>query len=484
MSSSHHPIPRLLLPLKPLWLWLGIVLVIPMQLQAADLGAVLSGASNDLQRALSELSTTRQQIEAERTPLARRLTELEQKLAERRADFAKAERFQESKLLEMNLLKKDARERGDAVKQIDSLLNEYGRTFHGRLNFVEEPKYKPLFDAVEKAAATTDLTPAEKFSQRASLLSGALKRTEGALGGELLDGKALDKQGRVQPGKVALVGPVAVFASASGEAAGVLQMELNKTDPTVVQVDKNLDAASRELASTGKGQLVLDPTLGTAFRLSAMEESLYQRFAQGGLIMIPLLGLGVGAVLLALVKWFQLARVRVATDRDLQVVLRHLENHDQNKALEHARQIGGPAGNLLATAVQHSDEKKEYIEEVLYEKMLGARTRLERGIAFLALTATTGPLLGLLGTVMGMIATFKMISSVGSGDPKQLAAGISEALICTATGMAVAIPSLLFHAFLSRKAKGIIGSMEQTAVGFVNGVPEGEEKAAFVPAER
>jgi biopolymer transport protein ExbB len=65
-----------------------------------------------------------------------------------------------------------------------------------------------------------------------------------------------------------------------------------------------------------------------------------------------------------------------------------------------------------------------------------------------------------------------LISSFGSGDPKTLAAGISEALICTATGMAVAIPALLFHAFLSRKAKGVIGSMEQTAVGFVNGVPE------------
>jgi len=86
--------------------------------------------------------------------------------------------------------------------------------------------------------------------------------------------------------------------------------------------------------------------------------------------------------------------------------------------------------------------------------------------------------MGLLGTVMGMIATFKMISSFGSGDPKQLAAGISEALICTATGMSVAIPSLLFHAFLSRKAKGIIGSMEQTAVGFINGVPD-EERNPF-----
>jgi biopolymer transport protein ExbB len=177
-------------------------------------------------------------------------------------------------------------------------------------------------------------------------------------------------------------------------------------------------------------------------------------------------------VALALVKWVQLSRVRLASERDLQLVLRHLESRDQDRALEHARGIPGPAGNLLATAVKHSDEKKEYIEEVLYEKMLGARSTLERGLSFLALAATTGPLLGLLGTVMGMIATFKMISSFGSGDPKQLAAGISEALICTATGMAVAIPSLLFHAFLSRKAKGIIGSMEQTAVGFINGIPE------------
>jgi biopolymer transport protein ExbB len=81
----------------------------------------------------------------------------------------------------------------------------------------------------------------------------------------------------------------------------------------------------------------------------------------------------------------------------------------------------------------------------------------------------------LLGTVMGMISTFKLISSFGSGDPKLLAAGISEALIATATGMAVAIPALLFHAVVSRKAKGIMGSMEQTAVGFVNGIPAGEK---------
>ena len=156
-----------------------------------------------------------------------------------------------------------------------------------------------------------------------------------------------------------------------------------------------------------------------------------------------------------------------------------LENGAKPKALAHAQTIPGIAGNLLATAVEHAEEKKEYIEEILYEKMLGARARLERGIQFLALTATMGPLMGLLGTVMGMITTFKVISSAGSGDPKMLAAGISEALICTATGMAVAIPALLLHAFLSRKAKAVIGSMEQSSVGFINGVPEEQKSYSF-----
>ena len=100
--------------------------------------------------------------------------------------------------------------------------------------FIEEPRYQGIFEAVEKAAAAADLPPAERFSQRAVLLTTALKRNEAALGGEIFDGKALDKQGRVQQGKVALIGPVAMFASSPGDAAGLLQQELNKADPTVV----------------------------------------------------------------------------------------------------------------------------------------------------------------------------------------------------------------------------------------------------------
>jgi biopolymer transport protein ExbB len=456
---------------------------LPLLASAQELETLAAGAGTDLQQALADLSAARQDIEAQRVPLARQLTELEQKLADRRAELAKAQRFQENQLVELNALKAEAKLRSDEVKYIDSLLAEYARAFRSRLNFVEEPRYQAMFDTVETAAAAPDLAPADRFNRRTVLLTAALKRTEAALGGEQFEGKALDKRGRVQQGKIALIGPVAMFAGAAGDTAGLLQQELNKSDPTIIQVDKTVDDGCRVLATTGSGRLALDATLGNAFKLSALNEPLYERLAKGGLIMIPLLSLGFATVLVALLKWWQLSRIRLTTEKDLQLVLRCLENSQPDQALEHVRRIPGPGGDLLATAVEHADEKKEYIEEILYEKMLGARAKLERGLAFLALSATTGPLLGLLGTVMGMIATFKLISSFGSGDPKQLAAGISEALICTATGMSIAIPALLFHAFLSRKAKGVIGSMEQAAVGFINGVPN-PEKPAFEFASR
>ena len=88
----------------------------------------------------------------------------------------------------------------------------------------------------------------------------------------------------------------------------------------------------------------------------------------------------------------------------------------------------------------------------------------------MALTAAAAPLLGLLGTVTGMIKTFNLITIFGTGDAKSLSSGISEALVTTELGLVVAIPSLILHGLLSRMARQKLGDMEQTAVGFINGV--------------
>ena len=88
----------------------------------------------------------------------------------------------------------------------------------------------------------------------------------------------------------------------------------------------------------------------------------------------------------------------------------------------------------------------------------------------MAITAAAAPLLGLLGTVIGMIKTFQLITIFGTGDAKSLSSGISEALVTTALGLIVAIPTLILHGALSRMAKHKLGLLEQLSVAFVNGV--------------
>jgi biopolymer transport protein ExbB len=449
-----------------------------LPLTAQDTDALAGSAKADLQKALEELAETRRQAETEKLPLVRSVNELEQRVIDQKATLQKAERFQENQLVELNALKTQAKVRGEEVKYLDSLLSEYGRAFRSRIHLIEDARLKPAFSAFDAATDSPDLAGAERLHKRAEIIRASLDRIRAVTGGDRFEAQALGPSSVLEKGKVALFGPMALFASDQSSAVGLLQQELNKSDPTVVPLHGEIESAGRALANTGTGSMAFDPTLGNAFKLEALKETMFEKIAKGGPVMVPLLALGLASVVLAIIKWFQFSRIRLVSEGELQKVLQHLEREESGPALQLAQGIPGPAGELLATGVEHADEKKEYIEEILYEKMLGARSRLERGLPFLALAATTGPLLGLLGTVTGMIATFKLISSFGSGDPKLLAAGISEALIATASGMAVAIPALLLHAFLGRKAKGIIGSMEQTAVGFVNGVPQ-DERATF-----
>ena len=129
---------------------------------------------------------------------------------------------------------------------------------------------------------------------------------------------------------------------------------------------------------------------------------------------------------------------------------------------------------MLAKGVEHAREKKELIEEVVYEVLLDTKPKLEKALAFISLTAATSPLLGLLGTVTGMIKTFKMITVFGTGDPKTLSGGISEALVTTEYGLIIAVPTLILFALLSRTSKGILSQMELISVGFINGAPGDE----------
>jgi len=172
-------------------------------------------------------------------------------------------------------------------------------------------------------------------------------------------------------------------------------------------------------------------------------------------------------LLLGLLKLLEISKFKTPKPEMLQAVLGHLKSGETEnaKGAASADQTG-----IISAGVNNVDQRRGTLEEILYERILAARPRLERFLPFIALTAAAAPLLGLLGTVTGMIKTFNLITIFGTGDAKSLSSGISEALVTTELGLIVAIPALIFHGLLARMSRQKIGEMEQTAVGFVNGV--------------
>jgi biopolymer transport protein ExbB len=214
----------------------------------------------------------------------------------------------------------------------------------------------------------------------------------------------------------------------------------------------------------------LDPTLGSALAIAEQEDTLWEHIQKGGIWIWPILFFALLATLTSLYKVFEIYSVKMPRVGVLHDILKALNEGKREEAMVLAQGVKGPARAMLVDAVEHSEESKELIEEVMYERMLEVQPRLERLLPFIAVTAATAPLMGLLGTVTGMINTFKLITIFGTGDAKQLSSGISEALVTTEFGLIVAIPSLIMHALLNRRAQGVMANMERMAVAFVNGL--------------
>lgn len=443
-------------------------------LSAADWAVVEAEARRDVESALQELARVRAQVEEQRLPLVRELRALEERVSSRRAELDRARRAADNELVELNALRAEVRARSNEVAAVEGLLHNYWEAFAGRIHPAEASRYDPILRDFQQARSADTAAPSDRLRRQLAVLNSSLERLERLIGGEILEGRALAQDGALVEGRFVFLGPSVWFAAPGdrNNPAGIAQIRLNAPAPELALPDQGSGEAIRQVAWNGRGFLPVDPTLGNALKLQATRDSLLTHIVKGGPVMVPILLLGAVALGIFAWKWIQISRVPVAQPEEVQGVLGALAAGNPERALLTARAIPGPVGRMLEAAVAHWREPKEYIEEVLYEKMLALRPRLERGLPFLALSAAAAPLLGLLGTVTGMINTFNVITVFGTGDPKTLAGGISEALITTEFGLIVAIPSLLLHALLSRRLKGLLSQLEQISVAFLNGLPD------------
>lgn len=424
-----------------------------------------------LEESLTELSKLREQIAEKKIPLSRKLSDLEGELVKVRLDYQQTSRLLDSRALDLSNLRSEINSRREEATYISNLLGEYIRNFEARLHIAEIQRYREPLATSKLAPENSNLSKQEVYHAQTALVDVSLERLNDALGGTRFEGTSVVASGLVKHGTFVLVGPASLFRSEDGKDIGTAEQFLGSLEPAVVgfQNPGDTDAAA-QIITDPRGYFPLDLTLGSAHKIEATKETLWEHIKLGGPVMVPILLLAGAALLLALYKWINMRSLRNPSKEQINALLLAVARYDQNAAMQAANAICGPAGKMLAVGVEYLQEPRELIEEVMYETVLATRLKIQSLLPFVAMSATCAPLLGLLGTVTGIIRTFKLITVFGSGDVKTLSSGISEALITTEFGLIVAIPSLLLHAILSRKARGVIDQMEKAAVAFINQV--------------
>jgi len=455
-------------------LLLGVALDARAQETRTEAPSFQSAAGDVQQRladSLQELSALRARLAEEKLPLSRRLSELNSELTEVKAQLQETTRRLDGRTLDLSNMQSELESRRDEASYLSSLLGEYVRNFESGLHIAEVQRYQDALDAAKLAAENRALSEQQVFQAQLALVNTSVERLYDALGGTKFEGTAVVADGTVEHGTYAMLGPAAIFSRPDGSSVGTAEQRLGSLEPTMVPFGEETDAAAaRQLVAQGSGSFPLDPTLGNAHKMEETHETFVEHVKKGGPVMIPIFAMAAIALLVALYKWLSLVFLPRPSRKQVDALLTAVGEGDVPVATERADKLPGPLGRMLRAGVEHIEEPRQLIEEVMYETVLTTRLKLQSWLPFIAICAASAPLLGLLGTVTGIINTFKLITVFGSGDVRSLSGGISEALITTKFGLIVAIPSLLLHAYLSRKARSQMNQMEKAAIAFMNQV--------------
>jgi biopolymer transport protein ExbB len=211
-------------------------------------------------------------------------------------------------------------------------------------------------------------------------------------------------------------------------------------------------ASDMQEAKSGFVKVAVDPSSGQILSLLVRTPGFKERIEAGGMIGYFIIGLGILALFLALVRFAYLTVVSVKVQK--QRTSTSISNQN-------------PLGRVINIYEQNPDADVETLELKLDEAILRESNKLERLLWLVKIVSVVAPLMGLLGTVTGMIRTFQAITLFGTGDPKMMASGISEALVTTMLGLMVAIPLVLSHSALRSMSKRVIDMLEEQSAGVI-----------------
>ncbi len=279
-------------------------------------------------------------------------------------------------------------------------------------------------------------------------------------------GDFFSRQGELTEGEIIHAGRIARYG-VSEQSAGVLapagEGQFKVWDATTAQTAR--------LLADNKRPEVLDVLLydDTSQAMEKQDEkSFSDELEAGGLIAKIILGLGILGAVLVLLRVFYLLMFSSDTHRITSRVSKEMQSGNLDNALQICKSKMSSASRVVAATLRNLDRDRDHIEDVISESILYESSRIDRFGTLIIVIAAISPLLGLLGTVTGMISTFDIITEFGTGDPKLLSSGISEALLTTKFGLVVAIPLLLLGNMLSSWGNRTKNDLERAALHMIN----------------
>ncbi|TYK64983.1 MotA/TolQ/ExbB proton channel family protein [Colwellia echini] len=451
-----------LLTLLSLAPFTGLTAALPADKQVNTLSVIESELVDKISQAKNRLSKVEQSVTKQRVALANKINKLEREVIALRNETAIATRLADEKTL--------------SITQLEERLS----TWHQQNIYQKNLLHRYLQNNAKNHTNNNQVSQANSATFNANTgVSNQLARVleynkhiNQQFYPQWQSNKVIMPNGEMVTNPTLTLGPVTWYWDENSEQAGLVGNDQNAVFQHKVYL-QNSDSMAM-LRSTLKGDIVFDPTLGQAITREQQSESVVDHVIKGGVWAIPILLFALFAIIIALLKVVQLARlpkfvhlspsVLVSIVRNKSVNSENEENisPDSPNALNALNAIKGMQKALLDITTNHSLSSQR--DDLLFIKLQECKQTLDKRISAIAITAAISPLLGLLGTVSGMIETFKMMTLFGSGDPEVVSGGIAQALVTTELGLVVAIPALILNAVLSRKAKAYYADLENFAI--------------------
>ena len=378
------------------------------------------------------------------------LAEMREAVRQERARGDTLKQRFESSEAELQTLETELALRSGSLGELFGTVRQAANDLHGTLReslvSAQYPGRAEWFDVLAGARKLPNITELERFwllMQQEIGESGRIARFPAEVTGT-------DGVTRSQP-----VTRVGVFnAVADGRYLQFLPDagRLSELSRQPARRDRKL-ATSLEQASGGYQPMVIDPSRGALLDLLVQAPTLEERIHQAGLIGYLIIALGLAGLLIVAWRLLHLT----STARRVRQQLRAPDSPSDHN----------PLGRVLLAVQDMRQSATETIELQLDEAILRELPPLSRGQGLVKLLAATAPLLGLLGTVTGMIVTFQAISLFGTGDPKLMASGISQALMTTVLGLIVAVPLLFFHNLMAARSRSLVQILDEQSAGIV-----------------